>query len=154
MSTKDIDHGWNKIQKQLSLTDGAHVVVGVPETTGPREDGDPASMAEVAFWNEFGTDYIPERSFLRSTIDENQTKYFELDARLIGGVFKGKLDLKRAMGLLGEEAKKDVQNKIRSGIEPANSELTIAMKRGSTKTLVDTGQLVQSITYEIRGLTE
>lgn len=140
---------FERVEKNFGEMNGLHVVVGVPEGAEERDEDGPATMAEVAFYNEFGTEHIPERSFLRSTVDENNRKYVQLYEQLMGAVLEGKISVKKAMGLLGEKAKADVQRKIRSNIPPENAESTIDKKK-STKTLIDTGQLVQSITYEVR----
>lgn len=51
--------------------------------------------------------------------------------------------------LLGLRAVGDVQSRIADGIEPAISKATAARK-GSTKPLIDTGRLRQSIDSEVR----
>jgi|SRR5690554_409953 len=149
---------WNRIVENFGDMADLHVVVGVPQSSADRTgDDDFATMAEVAFFNEFGTEDIPERSFLRSTVDENNPKYTRLYKQLMGKVFDQKTTVKKAFGLLGEKAKADVQRKIRSGVEPANAPATIERK-GSSKTLVGGnkkkgypgGQLLKSITYEVR----
>lgn len=150
---KDNRKKLDKILQQLDLTDGARVVVGVPKSTPPREDTDDVTMAEVAFFNEFGTRTIPERSFLRATVDKNREKYFRIHEKLIDSFYLGQANARVALGLLGEQAKADVQATITAGVPPPNADVTAERKK-SSKTLVDTGALRQSITYEIRGLGE
>lgn len=140
---------FTRIAESLREVNELYVVVGVPKGAEDRKDAKDPSMAEVAFFNEFGTEHIPERSFLRSTVDENSRKYTELYRKLMGSVYDGKTTIKKAMGVLGEKARADVRAKIRSNVPPPNAPATIARKK-STKTLVDTGQLRQSITYEVR----
>jgi len=152
--TTDKAKVWRRIEKQFGEMNDLHVVVGVPAGADARkpkegEKGEPATMAEVAFYNEFGTEHIPERSFLRSTVDANAGKYAKLYEKLMGAVFEGKLTVRQAMGLLGEKARADVRKTIRSDVPPPNAPATLRRKK-STKTLVDTGQLSQSITYEVR----
>lgn len=139
-----------RVEKNFGEINDLHVVVGVPMGTKARDDGDPATMAEVAFYNEFGTDDIPERSFLRSTIDENNQKYARLYEKLMGAVLENRTTVKKAMGQLAAKAKADVQAKIRSNIPPPNASSTLEKKKPKTKTLIDSGQLLQSITYEVR----
>lgn len=139
--------------------DDRYVVVGVPQGAKERDGDGDATMAEVAFYNEFGTknkdgdQHIPERSFLRSAMDENADKYAKYFVKLMRAVIDEKMDTDKALGILGQMGKADVDQKIRSNIPPPNAESTIKKKGRkikSTKTLIDTGQLRQSITYEVR----
>ena len=125
------------------------VVVGVPAATdGVRGDG--LSNATIAAAHEFGVPgHIPERSFLRTTLDENKkdaTRVLvrELKADISQGDFSG-----RAFAIVGEKLSGEVKRKIQSGIEPALDPETVKRK-GSSKPLIDTGNLLQSITYEVR----
>lgn len=139
------DRGWDRIAASISELHGAYVDIGVhSDATG--EHG--VHVADKATANEFGTRRIPERSFMRSTFDEQAAELGRLRARLVGGVIDGKLTARQAMGFLGEQHQQDVQAKIRSGVPPANAPETIARKK-STTTLVDTGEMAQSIRWVI-----
>ena len=125
------------------------VVVGVPAATnGVRDDG--LSNATIAAAHEFGVPgHIPERSFLRTTVGENKDKITgllvrELKADISQGDFSG-----RAFAIVGEKLSGEVKRKIQSGINPELDPKTVARK-GSSKPLIDTGNLLQSITYEVR----
>lgn len=125
------------------------VVVGVPAATnGIRDDG--LSNATIAAAHEFGVPgHIPERSFLRTTVGENKDKITgllvrELKADISQGNFSG-----RAFAIVGEKLSGEVKRRIQSGINPELDPKTVARK-GSSKPLIDTGNLLQSITYEVR----
>nr|WP_282564429.1 hypothetical protein [Providencia alcalifaciens] len=125
------------------------VVVGVPASTNEvREDG--LSNATIAVAHEFGVpEHIPERSFLRSTLGENKDKAAglliqELKSDISQGDFSG-----RALAIVGEKLSVVVKRKIQSGISPALDSKTVKRKR-SSKPLIDTGNMLQSITYEVR----
>ncbi|MET4863019.1 hypothetical protein [Morganella morganii] len=125
------------------------VVVGVPAATnGIRDDG--LSNVTIAAAHEFGVPgHIPERSFLRTTVGENKDKITgllvrELKADISQGDFSG-----RAFAIVGEKLSGEVKRKIQSGINPELDPKTVARK-GSSKPLIDTGNLLQSITYEVR----
>ena len=150
MSVKDNRKKLDKVLKQLDLTAAMYVVVGIPKSAPPREDDSSVTMAEVAFFHEFGTINAPERSFIRATVDKERDKYFRLQERFVDALYQGKIEPKKALGVLGEQAKADIQRTIAAGVPPANAESTIKRK-GSSKTLVDTGALRQAIDYEIRG---
>lgn len=129
---------------------GARVVkVGFPQ--GKAEaDGTPVAM--IAATHEFGSPErgIPERSFLRSSMHENAQKYVRLNKLNLVSILRGGLTADQALGQLGEMAKGDVQVKIRSGDFTPLKQATMDRK-GSSKPLVDTGQMVQSVSYEVGG---
>lgn len=138
----DIDRGWGKFVKGFEALDGLGVTIGIHAEEG-------SELARIAASQEFGTDTIPERSFLRSTLDEQDGAYREATADAIRSVLDGKRSAQTALERLGLRVVRDVQGKIRSGIDPALAPATIAAK-GSSKPLVDTGRLLRSITYQVR----
>lgn len=124
------------------------VYVGVPSTAEPEADG--TSMATVAAANEFGTATIPERSFLRGGIRDGIPGFIELNRQNIAKIVEGKgMTDRRAKSLLGTAAANAVQKKIVEGEFVPNAPSTIAAKK-SSRPLVDTGALRQSITWELR----
>lgn len=129
---------------------GARVVkVGFPQ--GKTEaDGTPTAL--IAAVHEFGSPErgIPERSFLRSSMRENSQKYVRLNKLNLISILRGNLTADQALGQLGEMAKGDVQVKIRSGDFTPLKQATMDRK-GSSKPLIDTGQMVQSVSYEVGG---
>ncbi|BEM41647.1 hypothetical protein [uncultured Serratia sp.] len=92
---------------------------------------------------------VPERSFLRSTVAENKAAAASFLARGINAALTGDADIKTPFDALGRNMAGLAQRKIQSGIAPPLSAATIARK-GSSKPLIDSGQLVQSITWEVR----
>lgn len=145
---KDIDLGvFDRMKKRFA---GADLVkIGYPAGTKGL-DGTPLPM--VAAVHEFGLPEkgIPERSFLRSSVRENKQKYIKLNGINLLRVLRGQITMNHALGLLGDIAAGDARKKIKSGpfapIEPQ----TIARRTGkSTKPLIDTGQLLQSLTYVV-----
>jgi hypothetical protein len=69
----DKDHGYKAAIAQLSKLAkfAAPLTVGVHASEGASAEKDGATILEVAIWNEFGTNTIPARSFLRAWFDEN-----------------------------------------------------------------------------------
>lgn len=151
MTVRDIDRGWKRIRRQLPKFNGAAVLVGIQSDEAPRDDG--TSMALVAAVNEFGTEdgHIPERSFLRSTVDDNRTRYYRLARELHSDVLRGRFGIWRALSLVGQKAQADVQAKIASGVPPPNAPSTIERK-GSSTPLIDTGAMRQAIRYVVEGV--
>lgn len=144
----DNDLGMQRIKKEFASLGKHEVTIGIHGKDSKPYDGKKTTTAQVAAANEFGTETIPERSFLRSTVAENESKYIKLDERLIGLIIDGKLDTKQASEVLGQQVKKDVQQKIVDLRTPPNSPKTIAAK-GSSNPLIDTGQMRQSIDYVV-----
>ena len=143
--TKDIDKGFKAFRAELQRTKNATVEIGIHED----KYNNGLSVAEYAAYNEFGTIDIPERSFMRSTFDESHQKINADMAKYYQQVKDGKIGVHRALSLIGMKHAQDIQNKIGSNIQPANSEATIARKK-SSKTLIDTGIMRQSIRYLVK----
>ncbi len=139
-----------KFLKQMRKRIGGDtdILVGIPKDAQPYpEDG--TSTALVAAAHEFGTSQVPERSFLRSTFDEQQKKYIKMSAKLFKKAVDGKITAEQIADLIGLEAAADVVDKINAIKTPGNSAATIARK-GEDNPLVDTGHLKQSIRHEVR----
>ena len=119
------------------------------------------NVAAVAAWNEFGTETIPERPFLRQAISGAE--------RDLLPVLKAGIDPKemvidaRTAGLLGEVMKARIQQSITTLREPPNAPITISggwmrsksgkpfrvKGKGSSNPLIDTGFMRQSVTYQV-----
>ena len=147
----DKDRGWKTILKNArKASDANYAAVGVIGT-GAAENHDGITNAELASVHEYGTldGRIPERSFIRATIDEQRDAYRKLAKTLSEKIIDGKLVKTQALDLLGVRAVADIVRKIRSGLEPDITDVT-KDRKGSSKPLIDTGQLVQSITHAVR----
>lgn len=145
---KDFDYKLiNKLKSQLNQNNKV-VKVGVPVSSGEEENGIPIVL--VAAVHEFGSpkNNIPERSFIRSAVNENKDAYTRMNRISLAGMLKGVVTIETALGRLGELAKGHMQQKIRKGNFAPLQPATIKAK-GSSAPLIDTGNLIQSITYEI-----
>lgn len=144
------DAVWRKLRERLALMPRRVVRVGV--LSGDMAEGDHTNLtlAELAAIHEFGAPNanIPERSFIRSTINETKAEAEALCLRLARGIIADRIQLDQALGLLGIWAVAAIQEKIRSNIEPELKQATIDRKHSSLA-LVDTGQLINSITHEV-----
>lgn len=145
---KDIDpRKFEELRKRLSA--GKHQVnVGFPG--GQDHKDSDLSVAQIAAIHEFGAPSvgIPERPFLRTSIDKNRPRYKALNRQTLAGVVRGAGTVEQALGLLGEAAKADVQKEIASGAFAPLKASTIRRKK-SSKPLIDSGQLRQSVAWEI-----
>lgn len=98
------------------------------------------SMAEIAAQNEFGTDRIPERSFIRSGWDMNISTIERVVDNQVGAVADGTQTVPLALSTIAQVVKSIIQLRIDQIYSPPNSPVTIALK-GSSKPLIDTGQM-------------
>lgn len=140
MATVDKDLGLKHFIREMQLARTAIVEIGIHKDAF--NDGE--SVAEYGAYNEFGTAHIPERSFMRSSFDENSQAISNDLAKRYDQVKTGQLTVYRALKLVGERHVGHIKVKIGSNIQPANSAATIARK-GSSKTLIDTGIMRNSI---------
>jgi hypothetical protein len=130
------------IKKQIQ--DGK-VKVGLPKgKSGEYEDG--MTVIEVGAMNEFGTARIPERSFIRVPLQQNKEKYFALAKKEIKKIYLGKQTVDNALGLLGLFVSDKMKGSFTNNNWDANADSTVKMK-GSSRPLIDTGQLLNSITW-------
>lgn len=148
---KDRDHGYKGLLNRVYGTATPPVIkVGILARDGDAAYDDGVTVLEVAMWNEFGTDKIPERSFLRAWFDDNRDRCRIAVRKMLEQVVTGKYTREQAMQLVAQRFVGEIQKRIAQGIPPANAPSTIARK-GSATPLIDTGQLRSSISYEIDG---
>ena len=160
----DTDLGYAQIVKNFAALskagiggrEGPGVFVGVRTGAGDHPSGVP--FIEIAAANEFGTTdgHVPERSYLRSTVDAKRDTYARQLSRDLTKAFDEKTPnatafLRRALGLLGARAVGDVQRTMTKLSDPANAPSTIE-KKGADNPLIDDGRLRQSIDFEVRGV--
>ncbi len=109
-----------------------------------------ATLLEIAVIHEFGAPAanIPQRSFIRATIDENLPRIHAAQVALAKQIILAEITPAQAMARLGAMVAGMMKARIARGIEPPNSPKTIEAK-GSSKPLVDTGQLRSSITFVV-----
>lgn len=127
-----------------------YVKVGFPAPAfgKPRED-DQLTVGEVAVYNEFGTTddegntHVPERSFLRSTMDEKRSVIQDFIDKTLEKV-PDEYTTEQALERIGLFAVKLIAQKINSNIPPPNAPSTIRRKQ-SSQTLIDTRQMVQTL---------
>jgi phage gpG-like protein len=145
----------NKLEQQrlekllTKMANAPHVAVGILQDE-KRDDG--FSMVDLAIVHEYGSKdgRIPQRSFIRSTCDENRQEHAKVMSQLKQKYIDGKLTMNQALTQLGEVVSKDMVQTINRGVDPKLADATIRRKK-SSKALIDTGRLKGSITHEVRG---
>lgn len=145
------DRGYIKIIKELRDSWKKEVAVGILE--GAKGESE-TSIAEYAAENEFGTAKIPSRPFMAISFDENIDKITRDIKTQYKNIGIGKYTANQALSVIGLKHVKRIQNTITNrNILPKLAESTIE-KKGSTKTLVDTGAMVNSVQIEVRNRTK
>ena len=146
---RDSDRGAKALLKRLKSAKASGVTVGVHEAEGSASHGE-VSNIDVALFHEFGTEDIPERSFIRAWADENEAANSERLRKIGEAVVRGAVpSVEVGLERFGALAVADVQRRIVSGIPPELADSTVARK-GSSTPLVDTGQLKSSVTYQVK----
>ncbi len=147
-AVKDIDRGWNNIVRELEKAKGMEVAVGILE--GSQNEGE--SIAEYATYNEFGTDNIPSRPFMATSFDENVAEINSDFKRQADAMVQGKRTANEALTVIGQKHAGRIQTTITGrNFLPRLAPSTVAAKKGSTKTLVDTGAMANAVHISIRG---
>ena len=146
MSTRDIDRGWNRIKREYRELERSGIKVGL--RAGPSNDGVP--VVEYAAINEFGTDDIPSRPFMRRTADKAHPELRNFTLGLVRRMVSGAGTSRTVLDSLGTWFRERIQATVRSSPSWAvpNSRKTIALKKSSVP-LVDEGILINSVDYEI-----
>lgn len=94
---------------------------------------------------------IPERSFIRAGYDGNKDLLAKACENAVRRVILGELTAEQACHNIGIAAVSLIKKHMRT-VQPPKSSLTLASAPGKTATLVQTGRLRDSITYEVTGL--
>lgn len=152
---QDIDKGYAAIMRSLLKLNGCKIKTGVQGEDVAVRRGKKGKisrtdtpLAVIAAIHEYGLGGMPQRSFLRSTYDENKEKIVGRASFIIRSVMDNQNISQATLEKLGNYVQGLVQKKIRNGSFTPNAPSTIKRK-GSSKPLIDTGHLRQSIRYVI-----
>lgn len=141
---KKINGGVEALKKRVKIP--GTVDVGIIDA-GEHPSGD-ITVAGIGFVHEFGSATVPERSFIRSTIQKRKKDIISLQKKLLKKISNGQMEVKKGLELIGEFTSAAIKEKIIAIKSPPNTPATIAAK-GSSNPLIDTGQLKNSITYKV-----
>jgi len=160
---RETDRGWDQLRGRLAA-EMRRAVVTVGVHADEEAVGDGTSMALIASVHEFGSEKagVPERSFIRATVDDKREEYTTVLRRIAAAAMRGG-SVRAGLHRLGLLVTADIQRTIRERIPPPLAEATIAkrLKRlgksgqpkndrfGGFTPLVDTGRLINSIRHEV-----
>ena len=139
--------------KRISEAKSKAVVVGLPkEKVGSRVYGDGMTVIDIGAIHEFGTATIPRRSFLRDPFSIREDELAAAIAAEFSQVIEQGKPVTQALGVIGVQAQSISQEAFTTrgfGAWPDISPET-KQRKGSGQTLIDTGLLRQSITWQVR----
>lgn len=149
MDIIDKDKGFAELFVRVkALASKPYFTVGV-FSDEKHEDSD-ISVAEIALIHEFGTETLPERSYLRSTFDEKRDMLNREAEKLLPSVIFGGMTTGDMLSKIGEKLLEAVKHKITvDGIKPSDSPATLAAKESKGRgdvTLVDSQQMLDALT--------
>ena len=136
-----------EIRKKLEFLGKGWVGVGVQEETKDRQDPR-VDNPTVALVNEFGTATVPERSFLRATMDARKNDIARIRNAMLKDVIEGKKSPKAGLDIFGAWLAAAVRRTIVDKADPPNAPATIA-KKGFDDPLIHTKQLLNAVTHKV-----
>jgi hypothetical protein len=149
---EDSDRGWGALFRRVKEAREGRIKVGVLASDKGGESADGGlTLAELATVLHFGTEdgHIPARPFLQITFDEQREELAKFAARLIAAELLGKISGEKAAEMIGAKMAAEVRKTITVGSKLApNAPSTIA-KKGSSRPLIDTGRLLNAITWAV-----
>ena len=149
-TTTDKNLGAKRIKREVKKLDKIYITVGIHEKAGDYPSGE--SVVNVAFWMEYGTSRVPERSFIRSAINEKIDIITKHRNKYLDDILTGKKTAKKAAEAWGLVISNIVRAKIKRGEFTPNDPVYASWKRrqvGHAKPLQLTGLLMRSINFEV-----
>lgn len=105
-------------------------------------------VAYVATIHEFGTDRIPARPFMRPAVADHGQEWLDNLADGARASLRGGPSPAQVLELVALQAAGNVAEKIQAVTTPGLSAATVKRK-GFDKPLIDTGQMIQSVTGKV-----
>lgn len=145
----DRDLGMKAIMRAIRKAGDVVVDVGLIEPKGTQAHPDAVgrTVAQLGATHEFGVG-VPERSFIRATVDSNKGKIERTLAESAGRI-AARVPVQVALGKVGKDVERMIDKRIESNIPPPLSPITIA-KKGHDLALVDSGTLRASVDSKVR----
>lgn len=126
------------------------VAIGFPASkAGTIEYPDGTSLIDVATWNNYGTDTIPARRFMDVGGHRAIRETDKIRKAVIRAMASNPDLVDNLIEQTGAVGASQIKLTIRDWQDPPNASSTIARK-GDNNPLVDTGLMMQSVTWEVR----
>lgn len=146
MKTKLNNKKLKDLQNHLKNVSNAYTLAGL-FSDSTNEDG--LFLATIGAINDLGTSdgRIPERPWMRGWFDSNKDKIQKVMKKLSGQLLDQKINVQKALMLLGEWATNELKKEITNLRQPPNAPSTIRKKKSSNP-LIDTGRMRNSVTHK------
>lgn len=146
--TKDL--GKAKIERELKAAKKIVALVGIPSDAKRHEDNPYIGLAQIAYIMEKGSavNNIPARPFMLQTRERNEKRMMGLSKKLLKAISNGSTTAMDAIKKLGESYEGAMKRIFIEGSFAPNATATIRRKK-SSRPLIDTGLLRQSIKYKV-----
>lgn len=142
MGTDTISADFERLKSACADLSGKKIYVGIVSSAD-------SEVLKIAHAHEYGTEKLPERSFIRASFDADQDK---LDGIITGSVEKvlsGAISADAAANAIGSQAAQLVQNFIDDNRVKPKSDFS---KKTQHTTLYETGTHIRDrIAYEVEG---
>jgi len=145
VTVRERDRGADALMRRMRQQ--ANVRVGVMGQEASAGHAGGLTVVDVASFHEFGLGHNPPRSFIAGYVDENKATIEKRIRKAAELIAKG-ADVKQTLDRFGLLLVGEIQERMVSLPPPLKPE-TIRRK-GSSATLIDTGQLRSSVTHETR----
>jgi hypothetical protein len=118
-------------------------------------------VAQVVYWNEFGTKTAPARPAVRTAVADGEQNIKEKAKELSKKVVSGQISPETALGKLGGEIEGMIVDSIKDGDWEPNSDITVngsppdkdgnqfIKGKGFNKPLIDSGREWQSVAHKV-----
>lgn len=136
-----------RLEKLTTEMESKRIEIGFNQSSGSYKGG--PTVAEVAAWNEFGTEHSPSRPFMRQTMKDYQEAISKYAGKALKTAAAEYGDIEPVLNKVGAYTKGKMKKEIRDGDWEPNAPATIA-KKGSSKPLIDSGRMRKSIVYVIK----
>ncbi len=129
-SVNEILVEFERLKSACRSMDGKKIVVGIVG------DGVDSEVLKIAAAHEYGTDKLPERSFIRASFDADQDKLGSIVSGQVNKVLSGQISADAAANAIGAQAAQLVQNFIDENRVKPPSDFS---KKTQHTTLYETG---------------
>ena len=147
VTTKTIDRGYKQIVASMREAKGSFVDIGL---FGGDRNKEGTEIVTYGAANEFGvpSKNIPERSFIRHTVDKGRRSIDNRIEGLAKDIIDRRRSVKDALDVLGEDVRTRIVDRISTIRTPPLSPKTIERKK-SSKPLIDTGAMREAIRHKV-----
>lgn len=142
---------YKKVIKELSELSKKRIKVGILRDSAKNADG--VTILEYAIYNEYGTQFIPARPFFREATEHPKAEadiqnYIKSKiSEIISS--NGSYTADQAAIAIGEYVRGKIIYSIRNGSWTPNAPSTLKGKQSGTTPLINQGDLIRSIEFEV-----